>query len=194
MAVAVKSRTWDRIEAIVPRCSEVSEDRSCRVDPRYSPPACRCRACRHRGEGNGECCVVDRVEPRPSSIRVGRHRRSRIDSESAAVVWRCGRCLRRWKPASPRRCSRWRVSWTRKHCRPQDAWRSTLSRWAAAAGQRDYPASLHALLRAEHIAPQQVRNMTHVRELVGHMMRKARRDLTTGELGRLARRVGAIPI
>lgn len=41
---------------------------------------------------------------------------------------------------------------------------------------------------------QHVRNMNHVRELVGHMMRSARRDLTTGELGRLAQRVGAVPV
>ncbi|WP_330229860.1 helix-turn-helix domain-containing protein [Nocardia sp. NBC_00508] len=63
----------------------------------------------------------------------------------------------------------------------------------AHALRRDYRSSLHALLRAEHIAPQQVRGMTHVRELVGHMMRSARRDLTTGDLGRLAKRIGAVP-
>ncbi|MBF6349503.1 helix-turn-helix transcriptional regulator [Nocardia flavorosea] len=62
----------------------------------------------------------------------------------------------------------------------------------AHAQQRNYRDSLHALLRAEHAAPQHVRNMVHVRELVGHMMRKARRDLTTGELGRLAQRVGVV--
>ncbi|WP_063053170.1 hypothetical protein [Nocardia arthritidis] len=63
----------------------------------------------------------------------------------------------------------------------------------AHALRRDYRNSLHALLRAEHIAPQQVRGMSHVRELVGHMMRTARRDLTSGDLGRLAKRVGAVP-
>ncbi|MGN2640681.1 helix-turn-helix domain-containing protein [Nocardia takedensis] len=63
----------------------------------------------------------------------------------------------------------------------------------AHAMQRDHTQSLHALLRAEHIAPQHVRGMTHVRELVGHMMRTARRDLTTGQLGQLAVRVGAVP-
>ncbi|WP_280248568.1 hypothetical protein [Nocardia abscessus] len=63
----------------------------------------------------------------------------------------------------------------------------------AHALRRDYRSSLHALLRAEHIAPQQIRGMTHVRELVGHMMRTARRDLTTGDLGRLAKRIGAVP-
>ncbi|WP_280257949.1 helix-turn-helix domain-containing protein, partial [Nocardia abscessus] len=63
----------------------------------------------------------------------------------------------------------------------------------AHALRRDYRNSLHALLRAEHIAPQQIRGMTHVRELVGHMMRTARRDLTTGDLGRLAKRIGAVP-
>ncbi|MFF0532104.1 helix-turn-helix domain-containing protein [Nocardia amikacinitolerans] len=64
----------------------------------------------------------------------------------------------------------------------------------AHAMQRSYRESLHALLRAEHVAPQHVRNMTHVRELVGHMMRKARRDLTIGDLGRFAQRVGATPV
>jgi hypothetical protein len=59
--------------------------------------------------------------------------------------------------------------------------------------QRNYRDSLHALLRAEHAAPQHVRTMVHVRELVGHMMRTARRDLTTGDLGRLAQRVGVVP-
>jgi hypothetical protein len=63
----------------------------------------------------------------------------------------------------------------------------------AHALQRNYRESLHALLRAEHTAPQHVRNMIHVQELVGHMMRSARRDLTTGDLGKLAQRVGAIP-
>ncbi|NEW40084.1 helix-turn-helix transcriptional regulator [Nocardia cyriacigeorgica] len=63
----------------------------------------------------------------------------------------------------------------------------------AHAMQRNYRESLHALLRAEHTAPQHVRNMTHVRELVGHMMRTARRDLTTGDLGKLAQRVGVVP-
>ncbi|MEU0505849.1 hypothetical protein [Nocardia sp. NPDC005998] len=50
----------------------------------------------------------------------------------------------------------------------------------AHAMKRDYRDSLYALLRAEHAAPQHVRNMVHVRELGGHMMRTARRDLTTG--------------
>ncbi|WP_282779166.1 MULTISPECIES: helix-turn-helix transcriptional regulator [unclassified Nocardia] len=64
----------------------------------------------------------------------------------------------------------------------------------AHAMQRNYRESLHSLLRAEHTAPQHVRSMTHVRELVGHMMRSARRDLTSGELGRLAQRVGVVPV
>ncbi|MGW4767973.1 helix-turn-helix domain-containing protein [Nocardia sp. NPDC004278] len=63
----------------------------------------------------------------------------------------------------------------------------------AYALQRNYRESLYALLRAEHVGPQHVRSMTHVRELVGHMMRSARRDLTTGDLGRLAQRVGVVP-
>ncbi|WP_062994299.1 helix-turn-helix domain-containing protein [Nocardia mikamii] len=63
----------------------------------------------------------------------------------------------------------------------------------AHAMKRDYREALYALLRAEHAAPQHVRNMIHVRELVGHMMRTARRDLTTGDLGKLAQRVGVVP-
>ncbi|MEV6071337.1 helix-turn-helix transcriptional regulator [Nocardia sp. NPDC052001] len=63
----------------------------------------------------------------------------------------------------------------------------------AQAMQANYRDSLYALLRAEHTAPQHVRNMVTVQELVGHMMRTARRELTTGELGRLARRVGVVP-
>ncbi|MEU1956144.1 helix-turn-helix domain-containing protein [Nocardia rhamnosiphila] len=63
----------------------------------------------------------------------------------------------------------------------------------AHAMQRNYQDSLYALLRAEHAAPQHVRNMGHVKELVGHMMRTARRDLTTGDLGKLAQRVGVVP-
>ncbi|MCP2318432.1 Transcriptional regulator, contains XRE-family HTH domain [Nocardia amikacinitolerans] len=64
----------------------------------------------------------------------------------------------------------------------------------AHALRRDYRQSLNALLRAEHAAQQHVRGMSIVRELVGHMMRKARRDLTTGDLGRFAQRVGATPV
>ncbi|MFD3705812.1 helix-turn-helix domain-containing protein [Nocardia sp. NPDC058658] len=63
----------------------------------------------------------------------------------------------------------------------------------AYAMQRNYRDSLYALLRAEHVAPQHVRTMAPVRELVGHMMRTARRNLTTGDLGRLAQRVGVVP-
>lgn len=63
----------------------------------------------------------------------------------------------------------------------------------AHAVQKNYRESLYALLRAEHMGPQHVRGMTHVRELVGHMMRSARRDLTTGDLGKLAQRVGVVP-
>lgn len=63
----------------------------------------------------------------------------------------------------------------------------------AYAMKKNYQDSLYALLRAEHAAPQRVRTMAPVRELVGHMMRSARRDLTTGDLGRLAQRVGVVP-
>ncbi|WP_067471754.1 hypothetical protein [Nocardia amamiensis] len=43
----------------------------------------------------------------------------------------------------------------------------------AYALRRDYRSSLNALLRAEHTAPQHIRTMNVVRELVGHMMRTA---------------------
>ncbi|MGO4649889.1 helix-turn-helix domain-containing protein [Nocardia sp. 2YAB30] len=56
-----------------------------------------------------------------------------------------------------------------------------------------YPEAMTALLQAEHMAPQYVRSRSVVRELVGYMMRRARRDLASGELGRLAQRVGAVP-
>jgi transcriptional regulator with XRE-family HTH domain len=50
-----------------------------------------------------------------------------------------------------------------------------------------------SILHAEHIAPLQARTRTTVRELVGAMIRQARRDLGSSELGRLAQRVGAVP-
>ncbi|WP_157778111.1 helix-turn-helix domain-containing protein [Nocardia terpenica] len=61
------------------------------------------------------------------------------------------------------------------------------------AMEGQYAEAMAALLRAETIAPQYVRSRVVVRELVGYMLRKARRDLTAGELGKLAQRVGAIP-
>ncbi|MEV0359395.1 helix-turn-helix transcriptional regulator [Nocardia sp. NPDC050697] len=61
----------------------------------------------------------------------------------------------------------------------------------AAAARDDYAMSLDALLRAERIAPQQVRKMDTVQEVVGHMLGRAGRDLVTGDLGKLATRVGA---
>ncbi|MFE2960929.1 helix-turn-helix domain-containing protein [Nocardia tengchongensis] len=63
----------------------------------------------------------------------------------------------------------------------------------AYAMKRDHRATLHALLRAEHAAPQHVRGLAPVRELVGAMLREARRDLATGQLGKLAQRVGVVP-
>jgi len=63
----------------------------------------------------------------------------------------------------------------------------------AQAMQRNYREALYALLRAEHTAPQHIRTMTPVRELVGHMMRSAKRDLVTGDLGKLAQRIGVVP-
>ncbi|MFF5035550.1 helix-turn-helix domain-containing protein [Nocardia salmonicida] len=63
----------------------------------------------------------------------------------------------------------------------------------AAAARDDHVMSLEALLRAEHIAPHEVRKMSTVHELVGDMMVKAGRELITGDLGKLASRVGAVP-
>ncbi len=62
----------------------------------------------------------------------------------------------------------------------------------AYAAKKDYRAGMSALLRAELVAPQQVRSRTLVKELVGHMLRRAQRELAAGELGRLAKRVGAV--
>lgn len=62
----------------------------------------------------------------------------------------------------------------------------------AHALKKDYRSSMHALLRAEHIAPQKVRGRAVVRELVGYMLRQARRDLITSDLGTFAKRVGAV--
>ncbi|WP_280242719.1 helix-turn-helix domain-containing protein [Nocardia abscessus] len=61
------------------------------------------------------------------------------------------------------------------------------------AMQGQYDDALAALLRAETIAPQYVRSRVVVRELAGYMLRRARRELSSGELGRLAQRVGAVP-
>ena len=55
-----------------------------------------------------------------------------------------------------------------------------------------YSQSMAALLNAESIAPEYVRSRSIVRELAGSMLRKARREITGGELGRFAERVGAI--
>lgn len=66
-----------------------------------------------------------------------------------------------------------------------------LARGHSMEGQ--YGEAMAALLRAEAIAPQYVRSRSIVRELVGYMMRKARRDLSAGELSRFAERVGAVP-
>ncbi|WP_225731002.1 MULTISPECIES: helix-turn-helix domain-containing protein [unclassified Nocardia] len=55
-----------------------------------------------------------------------------------------------------------------------------------------YDEAIAALLRAETVAPQYVRSRTVVRELTGYMLRRARRTLTSGQLGQLAQRVGAL--
>ncbi|WP_410877325.1 helix-turn-helix domain-containing protein [Nocardia sp. A7] len=56
----------------------------------------------------------------------------------------------------------------------------------------EYPQAMAALLNAESIAPQYVRSRSIVRELSGYMLRKAKRELGTGELARFAERVGAL--
>lgn len=63
----------------------------------------------------------------------------------------------------------------------------------AHAAQKNYQRGMSALLRAELVAPQQVRSRIIVKELVGHMLRRAKRELAEGELGKLAQRVGAVP-
>ncbi|TDD61049.1 XRE family transcriptional regulator [Kribbella antibiotica] len=65
-----------------------------------------------------------------------------------------------------------------------------LARALAALG--NYSAAISALLRAELCSPQQVRTRAIVKELVGHLLRRAQRELTSGELGKLAQRVGAV--
>ncbi|MBF6413954.1 hypothetical protein [Nocardia cyriacigeorgica] len=62
----------------------------------------------------------------------------------------------------------------------------------AAAFRRDFAASLDALLRAESIAPEQVRNSTVVQEVVGDILRSSKRSRAGGDLGALAQRVGVV--
>lgn len=57
----------------------------------------------------------------------------------------------------------------------------------------DTRAAQTSILRAETIAPQQTRTRTTVREVVGQMMRQARREVQSSDLGKLAQRVGAVP-
>ena len=56
----------------------------------------------------------------------------------------------------------------------------------------EYSKAMDALLTAEAIAPQYVRSRTIVRELVAFMLRKARREISAGQLGQFAERVGAL--
>jgi transcriptional regulator with XRE-family HTH domain len=65
-----------------------------------------------------------------------------------------------------------------------------LARGHSMEGQ--YSQAMAALLHAETVAPQYVRSRSIVRELVGYMMRKARRELSAGELAKFAERVGAL--
>ncbi|WP_104379979.1 hypothetical protein [Nocardia nova] len=58
----------------------------------------------------------------------------------------------------------------------------------AAASRRDYTTSLDALLRAETIAPEQVRNMDTVQQVIGDLLRNATRGVVAGDLGKLAQR------
>lgn len=54
--------------------------------------------------------------------------------------------------------------------------------------------ALAMLLRAENVAPQHVRTRPVVRELVGFMVRDARRQAVSDRLGGLARRCGVAPV
>ncbi|WP_067498902.1 hypothetical protein [Nocardia ignorata] len=60
----------------------------------------------------------------------------------------------------------------------------------AAASRRAHEIALDAFLRAESIAPEHVRNIDTVQEVVAKMMLEAKRSLTAGDLGNLAQRVG----
>lgn len=64
----------------------------------------------------------------------------------------------------------------------------------AHVAQQNHRAGMSALPKAEVAAPQQVRSRVVVRELVGHMLRSAKCDLAAGDLGKLAQRVGAVPV
>lgn len=61
----------------------------------------------------------------------------------------------------------------------------------AESGTRDQ--GLSALLRAERLSPQRVRNDVFAREAVGDMLRRARRDAGSRELRGLAWRMGVAP-
>jgi transcriptional regulator with XRE-family HTH domain len=63
----------------------------------------------------------------------------------------------------------------------------------AYARLREHDQALAMLLRAEHACPQHVRSLPVVRELIGFMVRDARRRAMSERLGALARRCGAVP-
>jgi transcriptional regulator with XRE-family HTH domain len=68
-----------------------------------------------------------------------------------------------------------------------------IERGRAHARTRQPEKALQMLLRAEQAAPHHVRTRPVVRELVGFMLRDARRKLATGPLSDFAVRVGATP-
>lgn len=68
-----------------------------------------------------------------------------------------------------------------------------IERGRAYARTRQPDKALAMLLRAEQAAPHHVRTRPVVRELVGFMLRDARRKLAAGPLGEFASRVGAAP-
>jgi transcriptional regulator with XRE-family HTH domain len=59
--------------------------------------------------------------------------------------------------------------------------------------EKSYSSAMSSLLRAEHLAPQQVQSRVVVKQLAGFMLRSAQRDVVHGDLGRFAQRVGAAP-
>jgi transcriptional regulator with XRE-family HTH domain len=77
---------------------------------------------------------------------------------------------------NPNRLSRYYVEQGRAHAR-----------------LREHDQALAMLLRAEHACPQYIRTLPVVRELVGFMVRDARRGAVPDRLSALARRCGAVP-
>jgi hypothetical protein len=106
----------------------------------------------------------------------------------------CGACPRRWNSENLTRVLELALSLESEKLPPAGRKAQYFVEVGRAhALQRGYRHSLNALLRAERVVPQHVPSMNIVHELVGHMMGRSRRDLTTDDLGCLAQRIGAVP-